>query len=76
MDAGGGGEEGLLGDVEVRLDLAGDLPGDGVFDVEEAGELGGVFERAGEAELVDVEDLGLDGDGLLSPWTLKLPTMT
>ena len=26
LDLAGSGEEGLLGDVEVRIDLAGDLP--------------------------------------------------
>ncbi len=61
-DASRGGEEGLLGDREVRVDLVGDLPGDGVLDVEEAGELAGVFEGRGEAEGVDLEDAGLDGD--------------
>ena len=62
LDAAGGGEEGLLGYVEVGVDLAGDLPGDGVLDVEEAGEFGGVGEGLGQAELVDFEDLRLDGD--------------
>ena len=44
------------------VDLAGDLPGDGVLDVEEAGEVGGVDEGGREAELVDFEDLELDLD--------------
>ena len=43
-DAGGGGEEGLLGYGERGLDLTGDLPGEGVLDVEEAGEFAGVFD--------------------------------
>jgi hypothetical protein len=64
-DALGGGEEGLLGYVEVWIDLAGDLPGDGVFDVEEALEFAGVGEGLRHAELIDVEDLGLDGDTVL-----------
>ena len=37
LDAGGGGEEGLLGDSEVGFELAGDLPGDGVLDVRRGG---------------------------------------
>ena len=60
----GGGEEGLLGDGEVGVDGAGELPGDGVLDVVEAGELGGVFYGGGESEVVDGEDLGLDGDAV------------
>ena len=62
LDAGGGGEKGGKGDGELGVDVAGDLPGEGVFDVEESGELAGVGEGRGEAELVDAEDLGLDGD--------------
>ena len=61
-DAAGCGEEGLLGDGEVRVHALGDFPGDGVFDVEEARKLGGVGEWRGHAELVDFEDLGLDLD--------------
>ena len=64
-DASGGGEKGLLGYVEVRVDLAGDLPGESVLDVEEAGELAGVGEGLRHVELIDVEDLGLDGDAVL-----------
>ena len=45
LDAAGSSEKGLLGYVEVRIDLAGDLPCDGVFNVEEASEFAGVLER-------------------------------
>ncbi len=55
----------MFGYVEVRVDLLCYLPGDGVFDVEEAGEFAGVGEGGGEAELVDLEDLGLDGDAVV-----------
>ena len=48
----------------MRVHALGDLPGDGVFDVEEAGEFGGVVERRGHAELVDFEDLRLHVDAL------------
>ncbi len=64
----------LLGDGEVRIDLAGDLPGDGVFDVEEAGELAGVCERRGEAELVDARTWAWTA--MREPSVVKLPTMT
>ena len=64
LDSGGGGEEGLEGYAEAGVDLAGDLPGDGVLDVEEAGELGGVCRGGGHAQVVDLEDLGLDGDAV------------
>ena len=57
-----GAEEGLLGDVEGGVDGAGDLPGDGVLGVVEAVECGSVGDRRRERELVDGEDLGLDGD--------------
>jgi hypothetical protein len=46
----------------VGIDLTGDLPGNGVLNVEEAGEFGGVGEWLREVELVDLEDLRLDGD--------------
>ena len=62
LDAAGGGEKSLLGDVEVGIDLPGDLPGDGVLDVEEASEFAGVGERLGEAQLIDLENLRLYGD--------------
>ena len=61
-DTGGGGEEGLLGDGEAGVDASGDLPGDGVFDVEEAAELGGIIKGGGEAKFGDLKDLGLDED--------------
>ena len=44
----------------------GDLPGDGILDIKEAGEFGGVFEGLRHAQLVGLEDLGLDGDALRS----------
>ena len=72
-DSGGGGEEGLLGDVEAGFDLACDFPGDGVFDVEEAGEWGGILKRGGEAELADGEDLGLDEDALIQTLAGSIP---
>src|SRR6266851_3015170 len=61
-DGSGGGEEGLLGYVELGVDLPGYLPGHGVLDVEEAGEFARVLEGLRHAEVLDVEDLGLDGD--------------
>ena len=61
-DAGGGGEEGLLGYGEARVNVACDLPGDSVFDVEEAAQFGGIFKRRGEGEFRDFEDLRLDED--------------
>ena len=75
LDAAGGGEEGLLGDGEVGIDLAGDLPGEGVFDVEEAGELGWSLRAAAERRSsLTLEDLGLDW--MRGPSVVKLPTMT
>ena len=61
-DAGRCGEEGLLGDGETWIDAASDLPGDGIFDVEEAAELGRVVKRGGEIQLRDFKDLRLDED--------------
>jgi hypothetical protein len=46
----------------VGIDLTCYLPCDGVFDVEEAGEFARVFQRSGETQLVDLEDLCLHGD--------------
>ncbi len=46
----------------MGIDLPGDLPCDGVLDVEEAGEFAGVGDRLRELQLIDLEDLGLDGD--------------
>ena len=60
--AGGGGEKGLLGHVEVGIDLTGYLPGDGILHIKEASELTGVLDGRGHAEGLDLEDLGLDGD--------------
>jgi len=62
FDSRRSGEEGLLRDGELRVDLAGDLPGDGVFDVEEAVEIAGVFERQREAQRLYGEDAGLYGN--------------
>ena len=61
-DRAAGGEEGLLGYVEVGIEDAGDLPGDGVLGVVEVVELGSVLNGRREAELVNGEHLGLDGE--------------
>ncbi len=45
LDIAGCGEKGLLGYGKVGIDLAGDLPGDGVLEVEEAREFCGVGQR-------------------------------
>ena len=50
----------------MGIDLACDLPGDGVFYIEEAGQIAGVVERLRELQLVDVEDLRLDGDASIA----------
>jgi len=62
FDLAGSREEGLLGDVEMRIDLAGDLPCESVLNIEEARKLAGVLNWSGHAEVVDFEELGLDGD--------------
>ena len=46
------------------FDLACDLPGDRVFDIEESLEFSGILDRRREAEAVDFENLGLDGDAI------------
>lgn len=61
-DISGGTEECLLGDAELRVDLPGDGPGDGVFDVKEASEFAGVLEGLRHAEVMNVENLDLNGD--------------
>ena len=61
-DSSGGGEEGLLGDGEVGIDALGHLPGDGVFHVEEARQIGRFGERFRHAELVDLQHLRLHVD--------------
>ena len=63
-DGAGGSEEGLLGDGEMGVDDARELPGNGVFGVEEAGQFGGVLDGRGELEVVNGEDLGLYGDAV------------
>src|SRR5581483_3991175 len=60
-----GCEEGLLRHVQVRLDDAGDLPGDGVLGVVEVIEWAHAIDQRREAKLVDGEHLGLDRDGVL-----------
>ena len=80
LDAAGGGEEGLLGDGEVRVHALGDLPGDGVFDVEEAGEFGGVCRAGGDMRSWLTSRTwawtSMRPAGCLGSETLKLPTMT
>ena len=51
-----------MGDWKSWVDLAGDLPRNSVFNVEESGEFGGVFKWRGEPQALNGEDTGLDSD--------------
>ena len=64
-DSAGRGDEGALGDVEMGVDGASNLPGNGVFGVEEAGKVGGVIDGWRETEIVDREGAGLNVDAVI-----------
>src|SRR5215469_441529 len=62
LDLTGRGEEGLLCDVEMRVDLTSDLPREGILDIEEALQFARILDLGGHAQVVHLENLGLSGD--------------